>query len=77
MNKELIKEKIAWYKLLFTVLVTLTVVCTGWFVANYFNPVRAFVVIDIIFIIVFLTGIIASITKIRFYFKKLGENKNV
>ncbi len=54
MNIDLIKEKIAWYKLLFTVLVTLAVGTVGWFSANYSKAIHFFVVIDTIFITSFL-----------------------
>lgn len=77
MNTELIKEKIAWYKLLFTVLVTVSAGSIGWFVANFSKSLRFFIVIDAIFITIFLIGIIFCILKVRFYFKKLGEKSNV
>ena len=73
MNSELIKEKIAWYKLLFTVLVTITAGSIGWFVNNYNKAIPAFVVIDILTFTSFWVGIALCVTKIRFYFNKLGE----
>ena len=77
MNTELIKEKIAWYKLLFTVLVTLVAGSVSWFVANFLKTIRFFVIIDSILITSFLIGIIFCFAKVRFYFKKLGEKSNV
>lgn len=77
MNLELIKEKIAWYKLLFTVLVTITVGSVSWIVKNYLKAFPPFVIIDFILAVSFSIGIIFSIVKVRFYFKKLGEKENV
>jgi len=54
MNIELIKEKIAWYKLLFTVLVTVSAGTVGWFVANYSKTLKFFLVIDSILVTSFL-----------------------
>ena len=34
MNKDLCKEKISWYKLLFTLMSTALVACIGWIVSN-------------------------------------------
>jgi len=77
MNIELIKEKIAWYKLLFTVLVTVSAGTVGWFVANYSKTLKFFIVIDSILVTSFLIGIIFCFAKIRFYLNKLGEKKDV
>jgi len=77
MNIELIKEKIAWYKLLFTVLVTVSAGSIGWFVANFSKSLRFFIIIDAIFITTFLIGIIFCLAKRNFYFKKLGEKSDV
>lgn len=77
MNIDLIKEKIAWYKLLFTVLVTISAGTVGWFVANYSKALKFFIVIDSILVTGFLTGIIFCFVKIRFYLSKLGEKKDV
>jgi len=77
MNIELIKEKIAWYKLLFTVLVTISAGTVGWFVANYNKAFFPFIVTDAISLVGFSIGIIFCISKIRFYFNKLEEKSNV
>lgn len=77
MNIILIKEKITWYKLLFTILVTLTAGSVGWVIANYSKALPLFVIADTFIITSFLTGIIFCFAKVRFYFKKLGELKDV
>jgi len=77
MNKDFIKEKIAWYKLLFTVLVTLVVGSVGWFATNYSKAILFFVISDIIIFTGFSIGIIISIAKIRLFLRKLGEIKDV
>lgn len=77
MNTELIKEKIAWYKLLFTVLVTVSAGSISWFVANYAKALKFFIFLDIIAIAGFAVGIIFSIIKVRFYFKRLREKQDV
>lgn len=77
MNTELIKEKIAWYKLLFTVIVTVSAGSIGWFVSNYDKALKFFVIADAITFISFLAGITFCLAKIRFYFNKSGEKENV
>ena len=77
MNIKLILEKISWYKLLFTVLVTLVVGTVSWFINNYFKVLFVLIIMDIIAFTGFSVGIIFCITKIRFYFKKLGEKEDV
>lgn len=73
MNKEVTKEKINWYKLLFTILVTAIVGSIGWLTSHLGTPLKGLVILDIIGIIFLSIGLSAIIYKIRFYFKKLGE----
>lgn len=46
MNKEVIKEKINWYKLLFTVLVTVTVSSIGWLTSHLDTSWKALIILD-------------------------------
>jgi len=76
MENELAKEKIAWYKLLFTILATAQVGSISWFVSHYDKAIKLFAIIDIMAFFAITLGLVLTIFKIRYYFKKL-EIKNV
>ncbi|MBR1753358.1 hypothetical protein IJ732_00855 [bacterium] len=73
MRKEVIKEKISWYKLLFTLLSTALVACIGWLVANLDFPVKGVIFLNGLAIATISVGMSFIIYKIRYYLKKLGE----
>ena len=72
-TEKYITEKISWYKLLFTVLVTVSAGTIGWYVNNYSGSLPYFVILDVIAFTGFLAGIVITFSKIRFYLKKLQE----
>jgi len=74
MDKDFLKEKIAYYKLWITILTTIDVSVIAWFFNNY-NKIN-YIKFSFLWITIF-TGIIATIIlnkKARNYLKKLGEN---
>lgn len=72
-NEEFLKQKVGWYRHLFTVFAAVTVGCAAWIVANYDKAAHYIVVLDIATI--FAVGIAIGITvsKIRKYIKLLRE----
>ena len=62
MSKDFLKEKISWYKLLFTILVTVLIGNISWFMGNYQSFAKIIIIAD---------GIV--VYKIRFYLKKMEE----
>ena len=74
MNNDLCKEKISWYKLLFTLTSTALVACIGWIVSNTNYPLKVVILLNGVSIVVIAMCMSAVIYKIRYYFKKLGEN---
>jgi hypothetical protein len=75
MKKQTLIEKISWYKLLFTVLVTMTAAGVGWFVNNYKNADLVYLNADFVLTFFFVFGIIFSTFKINIYIRKLEERK--
>lgn len=73
MNKDLYKEKISWYKLLFTLMSTALVACIGWLVSNTDYHIKGVIVLNGLAIIFISMSMSAVIYKIRYYFRKLGE----
>lgn len=73
MNIDVVKEKINWYKLLFTIFVTATVGCIGWLTGNFNTNTKFLMVCDGIVIVVLSIGISVVVYKIRFYLKRLGD----
>lgn len=71
MNNDAIKEKIAWYKHLFTFSSAIDVACIGWLVNNYLQSGITIIFLNIITILFF--AIIASFMgyKTRKYIKEL------
>ena len=74
MNSELFKEKISWYKLLFTLSATALAACIGWLVSNLDFPLKSVIILNVLSIIAISTGMSAIVYKVRYYLKKLGEN---
>lgn len=74
MESGLFKEKISWYKLVFTVLATMFAACIGWLVSNIDFPIKSIVILNIFSIVAISIGIIATVYKIRYYLNKLGES---
>ena len=75
MYKDLYKEKISWYKLLFTVSATALAACIGWNVSNLDFQYKMVVILNDISIVAIAIGMSAMVYKIRYYFKKLGEKE--
>jgi hypothetical protein len=75
MKKQTILEKISWYKLLFTVLATMTAAGVGWYVNNYKNAELVYLNADFVLTFFLVFGIILSIFKINVYIRKLEERK--
>lgn len=73
MNIDVVKEKINWYKLLFTILITAAIGSIGWLTSNLDTPWRGLIITDILSILFLSFGISVVVYKIRFYLKKLGE----
>lgn len=73
MNKDLCKEKISWYKLLFTLMSTALVACIGWIVSNTNYSLKVVILLNGISIIAIAMSMSAVVYKIRYYFKKLGD----
>mgnify|MGYP004673740717 FL=1 len=74
MNNDLCKEKISWYKLLFTLMSTALVACISWIVSNINYPLKVVILLNGISIVVIAMSMSAVVYKIRYYFKQLGEN---
>ena len=74
MNNELFKEKISWYKLLFTLSATVLAACIGWLVSNLDFPLKSVIILNVLSIIAISIGMSAIVYKVRYYLKKLGEN---
>ena len=70
---ELYKEKISWYKLLFTLLTTALAACIGWLVSNINFPYKSVVILNELAIITISLCMSVIIYKVRYYFKKIGE----
>lgn len=65
MDKEFIKEKLTWLRLLLTFAVTIGSACIAWFVANYNKVAKIFVNSDILVVLfLFISAIIIN-QKIR------------
>ncbi len=73
MDKELYKEKISWYKLLFTLSSTALVACIGWLVSNIDFPVKGVIILNVFAIIAISIGMSTIVYKVRYYFNRLGE----
>jgi len=73
MSLEFLKEKIGWYKLLFTLLSTVSVGNVSWFIASYKTSPKTIIAIDLLLIPIMFTGLGIMIYKVRFYLKKLEE----
>ncbi len=76
MEFDLFKEKINWYKLVFTILSTMFAASIGWLVSNINFPVKSIVVLNIFSIVLISIGITATVYKIRYYLNKLGESND-
>ena len=70
---ELYKEKISWYKLLFTLSATALAACIGWLVSNIDFPLKGVIILNGLAIIAIATCMSVIVYKVRYYFKKLGE----
>lgn len=75
MKDDLYKEKISWYKLLFTLSATALVACIGWLVSNIDFQLKGVIILNVMSIVVISVGMSAIVYKIRYYFKKLGEKQ--
>ena len=73
MNKEGLKEKIGWYRHLFTFLAAINFACVGWFIANLSNPFEIIFYLNVFAIIVSFIGILILIRNIKRHIKTLGE----
>ena len=74
MNMDGLKEKINWYRHLFTFSAAINFACVGWFVSNYNKAAKSFLIIDVFFVVFSLIGIIVLVYKIKKHIKNLGEN---
>jgi len=74
MNKEELKEKISWYRHLFTFLAAVNFACISWFVANYGKYIIGFYIIDVLAIIFSYIIMFVLAFKIKKHIKKLGED---
>jgi len=74
MNKEGLKEKINWYRHLFTFFSAVNFASAGWFVANYGKSAMGFLSINILLLIFSLAGMLFLGFKITKHIKKLGED---
>ena len=74
MNNDLCKEKISWYKLLFTLMSTALVACISWIVSNINYPLKVVILLNGISIVVIAMSMSAVVYKIRYYVKQLGDN---
>lgn len=73
MNKEKIKEKLTWLRLIFTTVIAIDVACIAWFVSNY-NKTNPLILNYDLLIISFLTGSIFTIVgKINANINKLED----
>ena len=70
------KEKISWYKLLFTATLTALYGTIGWFFLNYNNTDLEHLILNISCSLVFICILVISMYKIRFYINCLEGNKN-
>ena len=70
---ELYKEKISWYKLLFTLSATALAACIGWLVSNIDFPLKSVIILNGLAIIAIAICMSVIVYKVRYYFKKLGE----
>ncbi len=75
MNKESLKEKIGWYRHLFTFFSAVNFASVGWFVANFGKLIiTGFLAMNILLIISSLISMFVLTFKIRKHIKKLGED---
>ena len=73
MSSEFLKEKISWYKLLFTLTATALVASIGWIVSNTDYPLKFVIALNALGIAILAGSIAVFIYKIRFYLKKMEE----
>ena len=68
-----VKEKLSWYKLLFTMLITIFIGNISWFMSSYRSFSKTILLIDMFIelLMVFAIGIV--VYKVRFYLNKLGD----
>ena len=69
-----IKEKLSWYKLLFTILVTVFVGNISWFMSSYHSFAKTILVVDMVIESLMILAIGIVIYKIRFYLNRLGDD---
>ena len=74
MKQDIYKEKISWYKLIFTISSAAITACIGWLVSNINFPIKSIIVLNILSIIAISFGLAVVICKIRYYFNKLGKD---
>lgn len=74
--KDFLKEKLSWYKLLNTLLITLTAGMIGWLVSNYKVADVWLVYFSIFGVILFSLIISICYYKVRFYLSKLEVNND-
>ncbi len=72
-NKEYFKQKISWYRQLFTLFFAVVVGCIAWLAANLEKPGQILVNLDILAIFVALVVLGILNTKVRDYIKKLRD----
>lgn len=71
MNKDALKEKISWYKLLFTFSSAVDVALIGWLANNYGQIVKIIMILNILAIICFSSITIITSYKVRKYIKEM------
>ena len=77
MEFDLYKEKISWYKLIFTILTTVLAACIGWLVSNIDFPLKCVIILNGLSIVAISIGIVATIYKIRYYLNRMGEDGDI
>lgn len=72
-NEEYYKQKIGWYRHLFTVFSAITIGCAAWLVASYDKVAQMLIYLDLITIFAVTVSMGVTVTKIRKYIKLLRE----
>lgn len=73
LNEEYFKQKVGWYRHLFTIFTAINIGCVAWFISNFDNAHKEFLILDLtaVLISVAILGIVSN--KVIKYIKLLRE----
>jgi hypothetical protein len=73
LNEEYFKQKVEYYRLLFTLFFAVEAGCIAWFINNFNKTYREFLTLDVLAILGVTATLIFTNLKIRGYIKRLRE----